>query len=516
LLTARRGDAMEASFDFRNLFVLDLANNHQGSVDHGLEVIRRHAEVVHKHGVRAAIKFQFRDLDTFIHPSHACESNNKHIPRFLSTQLGQKNYGRLLDEVRQQGLYAMCTPFDEASAALIGAMGFDLIKVASCSAKDWPLIEAVAETNLPVVFSTGGLEIHDVDNLVVFGEHRALNLALMHCVSIYPTPPEACNLLNIAMLRERYPSMCIGWSTHEQPDTVAPVQMAVAYGALLFERHIGVANEVVKLNAYSATPEQIDRWFEAWKMAQTLAGAFDRQKALDIEVDALRSLQRGIFATRPLKAGDLLEREDVFFAMPIQVGQLDSGQFGGGIVLRNDVEQGGPLLAGEVILPELSDGQKLKRYVHQIRAILNIAGIKLGPEFYVEYSHHYGIPNFGRTGCVLIDCVNREYCKKILVQLPGQSHPYHFHRLKEETFQVLWGEMYLTIDGEERLLRPGATAVVLPGAWHKFRTERGCVVEEISTTHHNNDSVYKDSAINKLPREERKTVVKHWGRFEIN
>jgi sialic acid synthase SpsE/uncharacterized cupin superfamily protein len=506
---------MEASFDYRNLFVLDLANNHQGSVEHGLDVIRRHAEVVRKHGVRAAIKFQFRDLDTFIHPSHARESNNKHIPRFVSTRLSRQDYGRLLDEVKRQGLYTMCTPFDEASAALIAEMGFDLIKVASCSAKDWPLIEAVAETNLPVVFSTGGLEIQDVDNLVVFGEHRALNLALMHCVSIYPTPPEACNLLNIAMLRKRYPSICIGWSTHEDPDAAAPVQMAVAYGALLFERHIGVATDTIKLNAYSATPAQTDRWIEAWKMAQALAGSYERKPALAEEAEALRSLQRGVFAKRPLKAGELLEREDVFFAMPMQDSQLDSGRFGGGIIATKDIEPDGPLMEADVILPEMSDGQKLKRYVHHVKAILNIAGIKLGPEFYVEYSHHYGIPNFARTGCVLIDCVNREYCKKILVQLPGQSHPYHFHRLKEETFQVLWGEMFLDIDGEERLLRPGDTAVVLPGAWHKFRTDRGCVVEEISTTHHNNDSVYKDAAINKLPREERKTVVKHWGRFEI-
>jgi uncharacterized cupin superfamily protein len=367
-----------------------------------------------------------------------------------------------------------------------------------------------------VVFSTGGLEINDVDNLVVFSEHRALNLALMHCVSIYPTPPEACNLLNIAMLRKRYPSICIGWSTHEDPDASAPVQMAVAYGALLFERHIGVATDAIKLNAYSATPEQTDRWIEAWKLAQALAGSYERQEALDEEAGALRSLQRGVFASRPLKAGELLERDDVFFAMPMQEGLLDSGRFGGGIIATKDIDKDGPLMESDVILPELSDGQKLKGYVHHVKAILNIAGIKLGPEFYVEYSHHYGIPNFGRTGCVLIDCVNREYCKKILVQLPGQSHPYHFHRLKEETFQVLWGEMYLDIDGDERLLRPGDTAVVLPGAWHKFRTDRGCVVEEISTTHHNNDSVYKDSSINKLPREERKTVVKHWGRFEIN
>ena len=52
---------MEAAFDFRDLFVLDLANNHQGSLEHGLETIRRHAEVLKKHNVRAAIKFQFRE-----------------------------------------------------------------------------------------------------------------------------------------------------------------------------------------------------------------------------------------------------------------------------------------------------------------------------------------------------------------------------------------------------------------------------------------------------------------------
>ena len=72
---------MELNFDFRNLFVLDLANNHQGSVEHGLEVIRRHAEVVRRHGVRAAIKFQFRDIDSFIHPAHKRDSGNKNTEK---------------------------------------------------------------------------------------------------------------------------------------------------------------------------------------------------------------------------------------------------------------------------------------------------------------------------------------------------------------------------------------------------------------------------------------------------
>ena len=506
---------MEAAFDFRDLFVLDLANNHQGSLEHGLEAIRRHAAVVKKHNVRAAIKFQFRDLDSFVHPHHKTNSSNKHIPRFLSTRLPWEGHARLLEEVKAHGLYTMCTPFDEASAQRIADMGFDLIKVASCSAKDWPLMEAVAETNLPVVVSTGGLTIEDVDNIVVFSEHRALTFALMHCVSIYPTPPEACNLHNIAMLLQRYGDVCVGWSTHEDPDETAPIQMAVAFGAKIFERHIGLPADNTFLNAYSSTPEQTGRWLEAWKLAQDLKGSFERTATSEQEATSLKSLQRGVFARRPLKVGDQLERDDIYFAMPKQDGQLDSGAFRGGIVVENDLQGDAPIMEVDVSLPEPSEGQRLKRYVHQVKAILNMAGIKLGREFYVEYSHHYGIPNFGRTGCVLIDCVNRDYCKKILVQLPGQSHPYHYHKLKEETFQVLWGEIYLDIDGQERRMVPGDSAVVLPGAWHKFRTDKGCVVEEISTTHKNDDSIYKDPSINKISRGERKTVVKHWGRFEI-
>ena len=83
----------------------------------------------------------------------------------------------------------MCTPFDENSAATIAEMGFDLIKVASCSAKDWPLIEARGRDRCAGRISRpAGLRSADVDDLVVFSEHRAMNLALMHCVSIYPTP----------------------------------------------------------------------------------------------------------------------------------------------------------------------------------------------------------------------------------------------------------------------------------------------------------------------------------------
>ena len=104
-----------SAFNFNDLFILDLANNHQGDVEHGLRIIREMGQVVRELGVRAALKFQFRQLDTFIHPSQNASSSNKHIPRFLSTRLTRSDFDRLLKSVRDEGFISMATPFDEAS-----------------------------------------------------------------------------------------------------------------------------------------------------------------------------------------------------------------------------------------------------------------------------------------------------------------------------------------------------------------------------------------------------------------
>ena len=119
---------MFKQFDFNDLFVLDLANNHQGKVEHGKKIIRAMAETVRRHGVRAGIKFQFRQLDTFIHAAHRSDSDNKHIQRFLSTRLSREQYQELLDEVRaQEWLHKLefwYTPGDEVPASLSHAHRF--------------------------------------------------------------------------------------------------------------------------------------------------------------------------------------------------------------------------------------------------------------------------------------------------------------------------------------------------------------------------------------------------------
>lgn len=504
----------EIKFNFHKLFVFDLANNHQGDVQHALKIIMAMGAIARKHSVRSVFKFQFRQLETFIHPNHKTVSQNKHIPRFLSTRLDHSDFRILLDAVRDEKMLSMCTPFDETSVDVISAMGFDLIKVASCSAKDWPLLEKIASANKPVIFSTGGLELSNIDDLVSFFDHRGVDFAIMHCVSIYPTPVADCNLNQIDVLKQRYPSRVIGWSTHECPNEMSPVQIAVAKGAQIFERHVGINTDNIKLNAYSSTPDQIDRWIESYKLAITLCG--NTQRTINpLELESLDSLKRGIFARRSIKKGEVITSDDIYFAIPYVPGQVNSGAWREGIIADADIAMDDPVMSVDVLVPLNSDAQIIKAAVHEVKAILNEARISLNSDFEVEYSHHYGISRFREYGAVIISCINREYCKKIIVQLPGQKHPAHFHKRKEETFQVLYGELNVNVDGKQRKLTSGDIHLVMPGVWHSFSTDSGCVFEEVSTTHYNEDSVYRDPSINVLKRQERKTKVDHWGRFQL-
>ena len=126
----------------------------------------------------------------------------------------------------------------------------------------------------------------------------------------------------------------------------------------------------------------------------------------------------------------------------------------------------------------------------------------------LEISHHYGIDNFYKTGAVIINCINREYCKKIIVLLSGQSHPVHFHKRKEETFQVLYGDMQVNLKGKEKEYRRGDIVLVKRGVKHSFGTKNGAIFEEISTTHFKNDSFYEDKKI--MANKNRKTHLTYW------
>ncbi len=500
--------------DFTDLFTFEMANNHQGDVQHGKKIIKAIGTIAKKHNLKAAIKFQFRDIDTFVHPKHKKKTDNKHVPRFLSTRLGEKQFKDLIEAARGEGLIVMTTPFDERSVDLAVKLDVDILKIASCSAKDFPLLEKIASAGMPVIASTGGLSLSEIDNLVTFLDHRYVHFAIMHCVAIYPTPTDKLQLEQIAIFKRRYPSTTIGFSTHEAPDNYENIQMAYTKGARIFEKHVGFETDKIKLNTYSATPEQVEKWISAWERAKAATGG--AEKILDEkEKDDLKSLMRGVFVKKALRKGQVIKSSDIYFAFPIEDGQLSSGRFIDGLKADRAYKKD-EAVSLKVREDQFSPKHVIYQTVHAVKGMLNEAGVPITPEFEVELSHHYGLELFDQYGVVIIDCINREYCKKILIQLPGQSHPYHHHKKKEEVFHMLAGELEMELDGRRKTLRAGDLQVIQRGVKHRFWTDKGAIIEEISTTHFNDDSLYEDPKIARLPREVRKTKLVNWGRHQFD
>ena len=494
---------------FENLFIFEMANNHQGDLEHGLKIIEAMAEIKDKFKIKAAVKFQFRDLDTFIHPEYKDRTDLKHIPRFMSTKIPDQYFEAMITRCKELGLMTMSTPFDEASVSKCLHNKLDFIKIASCSADDWPLLEEVADAGLPVIISTGGLPIEEIDSLVSFFRHKDVDFAILHCIALYPAGNDTLNLDFIDKLRSRYFDIPIGYSGHEAPDNTDVVKVAVAKHATILERHIGFETESIKLNAYSMNPEQTSKWIDAALSAKEICGQCVK-KVDKSETESLLSLKRGVYCKKPIKKGDVIKADDVFYAMPCFDNQLTSSELG---KYRTMVIASKNYSVNEAVYDHSTNEDSIssiRGWLHEARGMLYEAGIRLGHDVSVELSHHYGLEKFKEYGAIIIDVINREYCKKLIVVLPGQNHPTHFHKVKEETFHLLWGDLNIVKEAVLTELKTGDTCLVNRGEKHSFSSRNGCILEEISTTHIKNDSYYDDKKISVLDVIERKTIIESW------
>ncbi|MBQ8176285.1 MAG: N-acetylneuraminate synthase family protein [Oscillospiraceae bacterium] len=491
---------------FKDLIIFEMANNHQGDISHGIAIINKLGEVAAKYNINAAVKFQYRDLDTMIHPEFKDRTDVKHIPRFMSTRLSSDQFYQLVCAAKNAGLKTMCTPFDEASVDVIMDHGIEIIKVASCSAIDWPLLEKISETQKPVIISTGGKTFKEMDNIYSFLTHRNVDFAMLHCVGMYPVKEEDVQLNCMLRMKERYHGVTVGYSGHEDPKDYTICKMAVAMGAEILERHVGLETDTIKLNAYSTDVNEVDGWIEAILSARKICGNRNVKNISPAELQSMNELARGCYAAAPIKAGQVINRSDVFFAMPCEAGQTTSGVFQDGMIASKDyaVNEG---LVEQRKVTVINDTRSL---IHDIRGMLYEAKIVVGNEFELELSHHYGMEHFRHYGAAIINIINREYCKKLIVILPGQQHPNHYHKVKEESFQVLHGTLTLTLDGVTRDVKAGEVVTVERNMEHSFTSVDGCIFEEVSTTHVKNDSYYDDKKIAALDLMQRKTLLESW------
>jgi sialic acid synthase SpsE len=489
-------------------WIFELANNHQGDVKHAFKIIDEFAKLKDEFDLNAAVKLQFRNLDTFIHKDYV-DSDLKFVKRFRDTRLSLEQFKEIVEYIRSKGFATMATPFDNESIETHKQLNVDVLKIASCSIDDWPLLEEVSKVNKRIIISTAGASMETLRRVYNMFKAQESDFAFMHCVGEYPTPHTNANLKRISLLRREFKDIEVGFSTHESPTNTSLVNYASCLGASIVEKHVGMRTDKYELNQYSLTPDDMRKVLvDYYTFVESLNGTSPVEKA------SLNSLKRGAFAKRDIEAGTHLDPDDVYYAMPqIDIDQLNASNatevFEGlaGITIKKD----SPILRSDFVTQAIKSGLA-EQYFTEVKKSLSKANLLNGiKRSDVELSAHYGIENFAETGATIINKINREYCKKLIVMLKGQKHPWHKHIIKEEAFELLHGDCTLVLRTDELQstieLEKGVPHVILRGMDHSFFTKNGCIVEEVSTTHVKGDSVYADPTINKLSVSDRKVYL---------
>lgn len=346
---------------FENLFVLEAANNHWGDLSRGKKIIQDFATVVRYNNVKAAIKFQFRDVDNFIHDEFKGNQEIRYIKKTEATKMSKEQYGELANAVVRAGCLPMATPFDEASVRLCAELDFPIIKIASSDINDWSLLESIASTKLPVIASSGGATEKSLDDLVTFFENRNIPLSINHCVSLYPSEDHELELGQISYLKLRYPNHVIGFSSHEYHDWQSSMFMSYALGARTWERHVDIEFNEVPVSPYCSLPQQVDVWFKAFhKSKEMLGSSFNERRVITKkEIEYLDALVRGVYANRDLPEGYEIKSEnfsrDFKLAVPLRKGQLSTREIINGLHIVTALTENMPVTIDDIDGPYNKD-----------------------------------------------------------------------------------------------------------------------------------------------------------------
>jgi sialic acid synthase len=298
--------------DDTDAFVIaEIGHNHQGSLAQAHELFRRAAEC----GVHA-VKLQKRDNRTLL-TRELYEAPYDHENSFGPTygahrealEFGWDAYLDLAGHARRLGLAMFATAFDRPSADFLADLGVPAFKVASGDLTNTPLLRHVAQFGRPLILSTGGSTMADVDRAIdVLGAFRA-PVCLLQCTASYPAEPRDMNLRVIETLRARFPDVVIGLSDHQNGIALAPV--AYALGARIIEKHFTLSR-ALKGNdhAFSLEPAGMRKLVRDLRRTREALGD-GVKRPYEGERAALHKMAKKLTAAADLPAGHVLSAGDI-------------------------------------------------------------------------------------------------------------------------------------------------------------------------------------------------------------
>lgn len=139
------------------------------------------------------------------------------------------------------GIIFFSAPMSRGAAKILTKVGVDLWKVGSGDILDFVMLDYLAETKKPIIISTGMSTVSELDRTIEFLKKKKVRFSLVHCVSIYPCPPELLNLQTIDFLKHRY-NVPVGFSDHSigHESAVAATNM----GAVIIEKHFSHSRDL--------------------------------------------------------------------------------------------------------------------------------------------------------------------------------------------------------------------------------------------------------------------------------
>ena len=290
------------------LIIAEIGNNHEGSYTLAEEKIGLAAEAG-----ADAVKFQ-----TIIPEKLVSVQQKERIQQLKKYQLSYDEFTKLSKKAENEGVIFLSTPFDLDSAIFLNDI-VPAYKIASGDNDFFPLIEVIAKTGKPIIMSTGLANIDEVKQSVKFikniwdNQNIDQELALLHCVSSYPTPLENANLLAIRELENI--AGIVGYSDHTLGIDAAILSVAV--GARIIEKHFTIDNNYSDFHDHklSANPEDFKEMVEKIRLAEKTLGSGIKKPSPE-ELENRIKIRRSIVAKHDFPTGHKISIDDLDWVRP--------------------------------------------------------------------------------------------------------------------------------------------------------------------------------------------------------
>jgi N-acetylneuraminate synthase/sialic acid synthase len=296
--------------------IAEIGHNHQGNLEKAKELFRSAKEC----GVNA-VKLQKRDnRSLFIRKMYDLpyENENSFGPTYgthrEALEFGYEQYVELKQYASELGLTMFATPFDTASVDFLEKLEVPAYKIASGDLKNTPFLKYVAQTDKPMIISTGGGTIEDVQRAYDIIMPINPKLCMLQCTASYPVEPEYMNLRVITTYRKRFPDIVIGLSDHQSG--IAMSVVAFALGARVIEKHFTL-NRAWKGtdHAFSLEPVGLHKLVRDLQRARVALGD-GIKRPFPCEEKPLNKMGKKLVAICDLPAGHVLTHKDIAIKSP--------------------------------------------------------------------------------------------------------------------------------------------------------------------------------------------------------